>query len=199
MHFEAGKIYHIYNMGNSSRQVFFSDENYLYFLLKYRTEVSSHCETLAYCLMPNHFHFLILATEKSEEYLNRSKVQILSRKFGNLLSSYSQAINKQLQSNGSVFRQKTKSKSLSQFVTFPTRKHNYFLTCFLYIHQNPVVSGIVDKPEQWVFSSYPDYAGHRNGTLCNIKNTLELLNIDQNTFIYLNSKTIDPDEIKYIW
>ena len=199
MHFEAGKIYHIYNMGNNSRQVFFSDENYLYFLRKFRAEVSPYCETLAYCLMPNHFHFLILATEKSETYFAKSKVQVLSRKFGNLLSSYSQAINKQQQSNGSVFRQKTKSKSLSQFITYPTLKQNYLLTCFLYIHQNPVVSGIVDKFEHWAFSSYLDYAGLRKGTLCDIRKAFELLNIDQNTFIYLSSKTLNPDEIKYIW
>ncbi len=199
MHFEDGKIYHIYNMGNYSQQVFFNDENYLYFLRKYRAEVSPYCMTLSYCLMPNHFHFLILATEKSEKYLVKTKIQMLSRKFGNLLSSYSQAINKQQKTKGSVFRQRTKAKSLSQFITYPTRKQNYLLTCFLYIHQNPVVSGIVDKPEQWAFSSYLDFAGLRKGTLCNINKAFEFLNIDQNTFIYLNSENIDPDEIKYIW
>jgi hypothetical protein len=41
------------------------------------------------------------------------------------------------------------------------------------------VSGIVDRPELWEFSSYLDYSGLRKGTLCDIRKAFELLNIDQ--------------------
>ncbi|MEO5675152.1 MAG: hypothetical protein ABIQ74_10955 [Chitinophagales bacterium] len=34
MHFEAGKIYHVYNRGNNKQPIFFSEENYLFFLKK---------------------------------------------------------------------------------------------------------------------------------------------------------------------
>jgi len=34
-----------------------------------------------------------------------------------------------------------------------------------YIHLNPVFAGLVEHPEDWEFSSYPDYAGTREGRL----------------------------------
>ncbi len=67
MRFEEGHIYHIYNMGNNSQKVFFNNENYLFFLWKVRNEIKPIAEVLAYCLMPNHFHFMVMATEKSCE------------------------------------------------------------------------------------------------------------------------------------
>ena len=35
MQFERGQLFHIYNQGNNRQQVFFTRENYLYFLKKY--------------------------------------------------------------------------------------------------------------------------------------------------------------------
>lgn len=71
---------------------------------------------------------------------------------------------------GSVFRQKTKAKNVaeSDWVV----KQNYSLQdycsrCFDYVHQNPVVAALVKQPAEWAYSSYCDYAGIRNGTLCN--------------------------------
>jgi len=34
-----------------------------------------------------------------------------------------------------------------------------------YIHMNPVTAGLVARPEEWIFSSYRDYIGLREGTL----------------------------------
>ena len=59
MHFEEDQLYHIYNQGNNKQQIFFSHENYLYFLQHYRKTVNPFADTIAYCLMPNHFHFLV--------------------------------------------------------------------------------------------------------------------------------------------
>ncbi|MDZ4203863.1 MAG: transposase [Bacteroidales bacterium] len=197
MHFETGNIYHIYNMGNNSQKVFFTDENYLFFLRKIRNEI--FCEILAYCLMPNHFHPMILANKLSVDLQSDSRMQILTRKLGNLTSSYSQALNKQQQMKGSIFRQKTKAKNLSQFITYPNLIHNYLLTCFFYIHQNPLTSGLVDRLEDWKYSSYLDFAGLRSGTLCNIAQAYNILNIDQSTFIHSAPKPTHTDELKHIW
>lgn len=35
-----------------------------------------------------------------------------------------------------------------------------------YIHQNPLKAGLVKKIEDWPYSSFLDYCGLRNGTLC---------------------------------
>jgi putative transposase len=57
---QAGQYYHLYGRGNNHQQIFFERENYLFFLRqlrKYLTPQVSH--TIAYCLMPNHYHFMV--------------------------------------------------------------------------------------------------------------------------------------------
>ncbi len=63
----SDNLYHIYNQGNNNQIIFKKREDYLAFLYKTRTFLLSHCDILAYCLMPNHFHFLVNITEKSVE------------------------------------------------------------------------------------------------------------------------------------
>jgi len=58
-HLESGSYYHIYNRGNNKESIFLDEDNYLYFLTKWKKYLHPFVDTLAYCLMPNHFHFLI--------------------------------------------------------------------------------------------------------------------------------------------
>lgn len=60
---EAGKFYHVYNRTNNKELLFKEHENYFFFLRKYKQYLSSYIDTYAYCLMPNHFHFLIKVKE----------------------------------------------------------------------------------------------------------------------------------------
>ena len=69
-------------------------------------------------------------------------------------------------------------------------KNDYLLNCFLYIHQNPIEAGIVDKLEDWEFSSYLDYIRKRNGTLADVKQGLELMNIDVADMKFVMNSTI---------
>ena len=59
------------------------------------------------------------------------------------------------------------------------------MNCFLYIHQNPIEAAIVDKLEDWEFSSYLDYIGRRKGTLVDVNQGLELLNISAADIKYI--------------
>jgi putative transposase len=59
MDFVNGQIYHVLNRGNNSQTVFFSRENYLFFLEKIRNSILPHADILAWCLMSNHFHLMI--------------------------------------------------------------------------------------------------------------------------------------------
>ena len=59
MRFEPGYLYHVYNRGNNKEKIFFKERNYFYFLTKVKLELSEYFHFIAYCLMPNHFHFLI--------------------------------------------------------------------------------------------------------------------------------------------
>lgn len=183
MHFETHKIYHLYNRGNDRQIIFFTEHNYWYFLEKIRRMITPYCDILAYCLMPNHFHFLILPNETGVESINKNNssigMQILTRKIGNLLSSYTCAINKQENRVGSLFQQKTKAKDgwEGNFDFQFGSGNDYAYNCFNYIHQNPVKALLVDQPEDWDYSSYQEYLGIRKNSICNIKLTKTLLEL----------------------
>ena len=85
-------------------------------------------------------------------------------RIGIMLSSYSQAINKQNKTSGSLFQQKTKAKLLTE--SMEGRNVSYFEDCFFYIHHNPLAAGLVKQLTDWQYSSFLDYCEKRNGTLC---------------------------------
>lgn len=156
--------------------LFNSSKDYLNFLKKIRLLILPKCELLAYSLMPNHFHFLVLATEKSSEpyslgYLRSNQ---LSNAIRLLLSQYAQDYNTINNRSGSLFRQKTKAKNLTN-----PADTDAALLCFNYIHNNASKAGLVKKSVDWEFCSLKDYLGLRDGTLCNKKLALDLLGIDR--------------------
>lgn len=72
MQFEPNHIYHIYNRGNNSQQIFFNRKNYIFFLRKLKAHILPYADILAWCLMPNHFHLMI--------YVICSEIEIAKRK-----------------------------------------------------------------------------------------------------------------------
>ncbi len=194
MQLEKGYIYHIFNQGNNHRAIFFNRDNYLFFLKKIKTYISPYADILAWCLMPNHFHLMVLVNEvelpintegsaSSEAFgIHSSKIRTLNFSIGILLRSYTNAINKQNNSSGALFRRKTKAECINchkgitpSFMaqngvtkinsTIPEKQ--YPQTCFNYIHQNPVKAKLVTNTIDWEFSSAIDYASLRNGKLVN--------------------------------
>lgn len=74
---ESGFFYHIYNHANGREDLFLNDDNYNFFLKKYTFHISHVADTFAYCLMPNHFHFLVRIKEinsKTSEVFKTSEV-----------------------------------------------------------------------------------------------------------------------------
>ncbi len=152
MEFYPQTYYHLYNRTNNRELLFKEKENYLYFLTKYRKRFLKKIHTIAYCLMPTHFHFLI--------YNEDQESAILSKEIGTWLSAYVKAINKRYQRNGSLFQRHTKAIAVTD--------ETYLLTVLTYIHQNPLRSKLVIRLEDWSFSSYLDFIKYRKGTLPNI-------------------------------
>jgi len=189
------EIYHIYNQGNNKHPIFFTRENYLYFLKNFRNKIAVNTDVLAYCLMPNHFHFLVHTTEKSisKKQIGAIEITELKNGFRLLESGYAQAINKQENRSGSLFRQKTKVKLVEN-----TNKY-YLFDVFNYIHQNPLRAGLVERMEDWEFSSYRDYAGLRNGTLCNKSIANEFIEFSNANFINESTTLVDKEKIKLIF
>jgi hypothetical protein len=129
--------------------------------------------------MPNHFHFLIHATEESAKLKPAGNISLceLSNGFRLLQSNYAQYFNKRNNRSGSLFRQKTKAKNLSE------GNQNYGFTAFQYIHQNPFKAGLVTKIENWIYSPFIDYLGLRKGTICDQQLAFELIGINKENFL----------------
>lgn len=63
----AHQIYHVYNQGNNKEVIFNDHGDYISFLRRVRERVFPNADILSYCLMPNHYHFLIYTNQKSIE------------------------------------------------------------------------------------------------------------------------------------
>src|SRR5690606_20490648 len=68
--FIEDQIYHVFNQGNNRKPIFFDDENYLFFLKKIRKHLLPYTNILCYCLMPNHFHMLIMPNDQASKLSN---------------------------------------------------------------------------------------------------------------------------------
>lgn len=172
------ETYHIYNQGNNQEQIFYEDADYIEFLKLFKKFVLPNCTVFAYCLMPNHFHFLIHATEDSARKKRVGNIDscVLANGFRLFQSNYAQYINKIYGGSGSLFRQRTKAKALSD------GDENYGFIAFHYIHQNPLKARLVTQMENWRFSSFADYTDLKNDTFCNRELAFEIIGFDKDNF-----------------
>lgn len=155
--------------------------------------------------MPNHFHFMLMPNESGCKGIilgdKDTHIQALSKTIGKTLSSYTQAINIQNKTTGNLFQKKTKAKLLTEEARVNDKFTNqdYLLTCFHYIHQNPVKANLVWDLRDWPYLSYPDYYGHRNGTICNKAVAMQLLSLSVNDFLLGAEIALDDSIIKLIF
>ncbi len=138
-----GNLYHIYNRGNGKEKIFFSEENYYYFLRRYEKYTFNHVETFAYCLLPNHFHLLIRIKNNDPE--------TISENFRKFFISYSMSVNEREKRRGNLFQRGFKRKLIEN--------ERYFYTAVYYIHCNPVHHHIVTDLKKYKFSSYNKLIG----------------------------------------
>lgn len=139
MKFYEGGFFHIYNQGNNRVIIFPRLANYYYFLWKMRMYLLPFGNLIAYCLMPNHFHwfFLVKRVEMPRKELQQHVLEVeaqrckegditrrfryrvdraenelvtLNQSIGILQRTYTRAINKQENRTGSLFRKKCKAK-----------------------------------------------------------------------------------------
>jgi REP element-mobilizing transposase RayT len=161
---EPGGFYHIYNRGINSEDIFKSPENYDFFIRQYTKYVSPVVETWSYCLLKNHFHFLIrVKLETTFKTLPNGKAYELnpSRQLGHFFNSYAQAINKQFNRTGSLLENSFKRKPLDD--------DRYLSQLVWYIHSNAQKHGIVDDFRRWPYSSYKHFLSDDNTFLAKEK------------------------------
>lgn len=174
---EPDSFYHIYNRANGNELIFLTDRNYLFFLKQFNKYCSPFVETFCYCLMPNHFHLLVkvkseMSILNSLELLHpedtpsnkKQKVEadfdchkLISKRFSNLFSSYTQAFNKDENRKGSLFMKNFKRKKIVE--------EQYLIKLVHYIHMNPVEAGLVNHPSEWKNCSYSSILSNKKSHL----------------------------------
>ena len=135
----VGGLYHVIVRGNERRNVFRDDADrsrYLSRLAFYREKFSFR--VLAYCLMDNHVHLAI----------ETGKVP-LPRIMAGLQSSYTQYFNRRHQRSGHLFQ--------GRYKAFLVEKDRYGLALLRYIHENPVRARVVERAEDFGWSSDRSY------------------------------------------
>jgi REP element-mobilizing transposase RayT len=138
---EAGAAYHVAARGSSGQTIFRDDrDRRVFFGLLDRGAMLYRWELLAYCLMTNHFHFLVRIPEGG-----------LSAGMQWLLTGYSRATNKRYGKSDHLFRQHFRSIKLE--------RESHLLESARYIALNPVRAGLCEEPQQWQWSSYGACAG----------------------------------------
>ena len=165
---EACKTYHLYTHANGSENLFRKDENFRYFLKRYVEFIPGVADTLAYCLMPNHIHFLIrikkegelinyfknkdltgLASENKKDLSGLELERLTILQFSHLFNAYTKAYNKIYNRRGSLFIRSFKRKEIIS--------DSYYTSIVTYIHNNPVHHGFVKKLTDWPWSSYSSF------------------------------------------
>ena len=198
---EPERFYHVYNHAVGNENLFKSDHNYLYFLELLKKYIIKFVDIYAYCLMPNHFHFVLKIkcendilfaynknystmvqnqSHNSTRVLNPRRVDthstslIISKQFSNLFNSYAQAFNKENDRKGSLFVNRFKRRLVAD--------KNYLIKLIHYIHYNPVMANLTKTVGDWKFSSY-NIINNDNFTLINSEQVIKLFDNKQN-FIY---------------
>jgi REP element-mobilizing transposase RayT len=146
--FTKGQYYHIYNRGAGKSKIFFNEGNYQYLIKLIQKYMKKYgISIVAYCLMPNHYHFLILQLTD----------QPISKFINVLFNAYVQALNLQQGRAGTLFEGRFKHICIDNW--------NYLSHLCRYIHRNPVKAGLVNKPEDWEYSNFREFVETRNNNL----------------------------------
>ena len=114
-------------------------------LKKYSVELS--VAVVAYCLMPNHYHFLLRQDALDAAGLVAQRV----------FNSYVKMFNKRYDRTGTLFE--------GRFKAIHVDREGYLLHLCRYIHANPVKDGLVPRLEDWPYSNYHEWIGARRGSL----------------------------------
>ncbi len=141
----AGALYHVTSRGNEKKPIYLDETDFLLFL----SLLSEVCQRFnwvihAYCLMTNHYHLLVETPDGN-----------LSRGMRHLNGVFTQRFNSTHKRVGHLFQGRYKAILVD--------KDSYLLELSRYIILNPVRAHMVEKPEDWRWSSYLVMIGKQNG------------------------------------
>lgn len=172
-------FFHVMVQGINKRYIFeksIDKEEYISLLLRHKEKFK--IMLLAYCIMDNHAHLLIYTDEINE----------MSKYMRVVNSMFAKDYNRSTDRVGYVFRDRFNSQYIDN--------KEYLLKCLRYIHMNPVKANMVERPEEYRYSTYNDFL-KKNG-IANDK-VIDKIFGDKNDyferFINISSEEIEEIEV----
>ncbi len=175
---EEGGFYHIYNRSVNGEQIFDKQEEYASFLRKTSKYLLPYMDIYAYCLIPNHFHFVVQILQLNETLQARlekektnaaSKLllgeitldQFLEDQFRRMFSGIALSYNFHHQRTGTLFQKRPKRVALS---TEPR-----LMNAMLYTHHNCIHHKLTTDYADWKYSSYNAILSNQPTQVCRDK------------------------------
>jgi putative transposase len=135
--YQALDYYNNQNIKNNLGKFLLKNKNYYPQLLISEEEIL--IKFLAYCIMPDHYHLLVKVLTNN----------CLSKYVNDIENSYTRFFNTKLKRKGPLWE--------SNFKVVRVTTNEQLLHLTRYIHLNPTTANLVNKPEDWSFSSYKNY------------------------------------------
>lgn len=134
-------VYHVTSRGDRREPIFVDDEDREALLRVVAQGMDRFsAQVLAYCLVGNHYHFVLHTREAN-----------LSRLMRHVNGVYTQAFNRRHGKSGHLFQ--------GRFKAILVDRDSYLLEVCRYVELNPVRAGLVAEPAAWPWSSYRAHAG----------------------------------------
>jgi putative transposase len=126
----------VINRGNARNDVFLCDGDYQAFLKAIgHACIEVRMPVLGFCLMPNHFHLVVLPQKDGD----------LSRWMHWVLNTHVRRYHQHYHGSGHVWQ--------GRFRAFPIQEDEHLLTVLRYIERNPVRAKLVQRAERWPWGS----------------------------------------------
>ncbi|MEM1218587.1 MAG: hypothetical protein AAGH79_06730 [Bacteroidota bacterium] len=178
--------YHVYNRAVTKARLFYRSRNYHYFMDRWVRHIDPFCDLLAYCLIPNHFHFVIrvkrvddqildiihsMSSKASKAYLNGDIAYFvfLESQFQRYFLGHALHIKKQEKRNGALFQKGFKRVLI--------KSERQLVRTISYVHHNPIHHQLAPEYDTWKYSSYQSYL-KASSSLVSTNRFFELLSFD---------------------
>lgn len=124
-------------------------------------------EIIAYCIMPTHIHLIL-------KQLKDNGITVF---VGNILNSYTRYFNIKYNRKGPLWQ--------GRFKNVLVENEEQLLHLTRYIHLNPVTGYLVNKPEEWIASSYKEYLSGDSVeySICNYSDFLPMIDFSYKKFV----------------
>lgn len=180
--FELDFFYHIYNRGVNKERIFANPDNYNHFLNLYQENISVYVETFAFCLITNHFHFLIRIKEDID-------IKDFNRGLRTWLVKYVMYFNNQESRVGGLL-----TRPINRIKVHDIK---YLKKLIHYIHMNPVKHGLTKSFQNYKYSSLNSIL-RGSGNIIAMQEVLDLFNGSIEEFIefhWKENKYYEMDEM----